>query len=300
MGLQGMIDDMLARCGFDRRRARADRHRGARSRRRSARLRRVITALESGAADASLRTAIREAAARSAARRCSASPAPAARARARSPTSWCCASGSTRATACASRSCPWTRRGSRTGGALLGDRIRMNAIHGPGIFMRSLATREAGSEISAALRDVDRGVQGGRLRPRHRRDGGHRPGRRGDGAARRRVAVRDDARVRRREPAREDRHARLRRFRRDQQVRPPRGRGRAARRAQAGAAKPPGVRAGARRTCRCTGRSPRASTTTASPRCTTRCRARSAAKGLKVAARQAAAARLPRPPAASI
>src|SRR6202171_4623391 len=42
-----------------------------------------------------------------------------------------------------------TRR--KTGGALLGDRIRMNAIHGPNIFMRSLATREAGSEISAAL-----------------------------------------------------------------------------------------------------------------------------------------------------
>jgi len=45
-----------------------------------------------------------------------------------------------------------TRR--KTGGALLGDRIRMNAIHGPGIFMRSLATREAGSEISAALGDA--------------------------------------------------------------------------------------------------------------------------------------------------
>src|SRR4051812_42286763 len=45
-----------------------------------------------------------------------------------------------------------TRR--KTGGALLGDRIRMNAIHAPGIFMRSLATREAGSEISAALGDA--------------------------------------------------------------------------------------------------------------------------------------------------
>ncbi|MFN3883929.1 MAG: fused isobutyryl-CoA mutase/GTPase IcmF [Rhodocyclaceae bacterium] len=39
----------------------------------------------------------------------------------------------------------------RTGGALLGDRIRMNAIEHPNIFMRSMATREAGSEISAAL-----------------------------------------------------------------------------------------------------------------------------------------------------
>src|SRR5256712_543136 len=45
-----------------------------------------------------------------------------------------------------------TRR--KTGGALLGDRIRMNAIHQPGIFMRSVATREAGSSPSAALRDA--------------------------------------------------------------------------------------------------------------------------------------------------
>jgi isobutyryl-CoA mutase len=42
-----------------------------------------------------------------------------------------------------------TRR--KTGGALLGDRIRMNAIRGPSIFMRSLATRDAGSELSAAI-----------------------------------------------------------------------------------------------------------------------------------------------------
>src|SRR5262245_6110593 len=39
----------------------------------------------------------------------------------------------------------------KTGGALLGDRIRMNAIHAPGVFMRSLATRDTGKEISAAL-----------------------------------------------------------------------------------------------------------------------------------------------------
>ncbi|HYN12479.1 MAG TPA: cobalamin-dependent protein, partial [Burkholderiales bacterium] len=45
-----------------------------------------------------------------------------------------------------------TRR--KTGGALLGDRIRMNAIHGPGIFMRSLATRDTRSEVSAALGDA--------------------------------------------------------------------------------------------------------------------------------------------------
>jgi methylmalonyl-CoA mutase len=46
----------------------------------------------------------------------------------------------------------------KSGGALLGDRIRMNAInpwqHGARVFMRSLATRDTGSEISAALPDV--------------------------------------------------------------------------------------------------------------------------------------------------
>jgi methylmalonyl-CoA mutase len=47
----------------------------------------------------------------------------------------------------------------RTGGALLGDRIRMNAIEPwtegkHSVYMRSLATRDTGSELSAALPDV--------------------------------------------------------------------------------------------------------------------------------------------------
>ncbi|MCW7537270.1 methylmalonyl-CoA mutase family protein [Aquabacterium sp. A7-Y] len=46
----------------------------------------------------------------------------------------------------------------KSGGALLGDRIRMNAIQpwrrGPRVYMRSLATRDFGSEISQALPDV--------------------------------------------------------------------------------------------------------------------------------------------------
>jgi len=42
-----------------------------------------------------------------------------------------------------------TRR--KSGGALLGDRIRMNAIEHPKIYMRSLGTRGSGSEISEAL-----------------------------------------------------------------------------------------------------------------------------------------------------
>ncbi|MEX8507901.1 MAG: fused isobutyryl-CoA mutase/GTPase IcmF [Leptothrix ochracea] len=46
----------------------------------------------------------------------------------------------------------------KSGGALLGDRIRMNAIspwrQGPRVYMRSLATRDTGSEVSAALPEV--------------------------------------------------------------------------------------------------------------------------------------------------
>ena len=46
----------------------------------------------------------------------------------------------------------------KSGGALLGDRIRMNAIGAIGgsapVYMRSLATRDAGSEVSKALPDV--------------------------------------------------------------------------------------------------------------------------------------------------
>ena len=46
----------------------------------------------------------------------------------------------------------------KSGGALLGDRIRMNAItpwqQGPRVYMRSLATRDTSSEVSAALPDA--------------------------------------------------------------------------------------------------------------------------------------------------
>ena len=43
-----------------------------------------------------------------------------------------------------------TRR--RTGGALLGDRIRMNSIRHANVFMRSMATRTSGAEVSAATK----------------------------------------------------------------------------------------------------------------------------------------------------
>ena len=42
----------------------------------------------------------------------------------------------------------------KTGGALLGDRIRMNAISHPNIFMRSIATRHAKIEIPQQLSDI--------------------------------------------------------------------------------------------------------------------------------------------------
>ena len=42
----------------------------------------------------------------------------------------------------------------KTGGALLGDRIRMNAISSPRAYMRSLATRESDKALSAYVQDA--------------------------------------------------------------------------------------------------------------------------------------------------
>lgn len=42
----------------------------------------------------------------------------------------------------------------KTGGALLGDRIRMNSIFNPNVYMRSLATRSSKSELSLAIKDA--------------------------------------------------------------------------------------------------------------------------------------------------
>lgn len=42
----------------------------------------------------------------------------------------------------------------KTGGALLGDRIRMNSIFNERIYMRSLATRDSRTELSHAIKDV--------------------------------------------------------------------------------------------------------------------------------------------------
>src|SRR5258705_4583510 len=42
----------------------------------------------------------------------------------------------------------------KTGGALLGDRIRMNAIAGPRCYMRSLATRDSDKALSAHVQEA--------------------------------------------------------------------------------------------------------------------------------------------------
>jgi len=42
----------------------------------------------------------------------------------------------------------------KTGGALLGDRIRMNSINNPGVYMRSLATRQANLSMSRYVKDA--------------------------------------------------------------------------------------------------------------------------------------------------
>ncbi|NJN39918.1 MAG: hypothetical protein HC807_02285, partial [Gammaproteobacteria bacterium] len=64
----------------------------------------------------------------------------------------------------------------KTGGALLGDRIRMNAIDTPNVFMRSMATREGNRrDLEVAARGHCR-LQDRRLRSHHRRDFRNRPG----------------------------------------------------------------------------------------------------------------------------
>ena len=42
----------------------------------------------------------------------------------------------------------------KTGGALLGDRIRMNSIKSDNVYMRSLATRQANLALSAHVNDA--------------------------------------------------------------------------------------------------------------------------------------------------
>jgi isobutyryl-CoA mutase len=152
MGLQGMINDMLAQCDFDPSRYAPQDAAALVSGDRRA-LAQVITALELGTADAKLKAEIRAAAAQR-----------------KVPALGITGTGGAGKSSLTDElvrrfrldqderlriaviAVDPSRR--KTGGALLGDRIRMNAIHGPNVFMRSLATRASGAEISASLPDV--------------------------------------------------------------------------------------------------------------------------------------------------
>jgi methylmalonyl-CoA mutase len=145
LGLKGMIDDMLARCDFDplaiepARLERIDETAG---------LARLVTAAEAGRLDAATRAAIR------------------AKAQAtRVPVLGVTGTGGAGKSSLTDEVLrrfhldrPDLRMAviaidpskKKTGGALLGDRIRMNALAGP-VYMRSLATRGTGSEVPPAV-----------------------------------------------------------------------------------------------------------------------------------------------------
>jgi methylmalonyl-CoA mutase len=160
MGLQGMINDMLARCDEDpsqhaprglKALKKGDRREEVTKAHRA--LARLITALENGTADPQLRDRmLKEADALSV------------------PTLGVTGTGGSGKSSLADElvrrfrldqedrldiailAVDPSRR--KSGGALLGDRIRMNAIEGGCVFMRSLATRGAESEISKSLPDA--------------------------------------------------------------------------------------------------------------------------------------------------
>ncbi|MDH4191618.1 MAG: methylmalonyl-CoA mutase family protein, partial [Betaproteobacteria bacterium] len=153
MGLQGMVNDMLARADFDTARYAPREAAAALQALRAGDLRalaQLITALESGEATPALRQALHAAA--------EVHPVPVL-----GVTGTGGAGKSSLTDELVRRlrldqddrlriailSVDPTRR--KSGGALLGDRIRMNAIHAPDIFMRSLATRASGAEIARCL-----------------------------------------------------------------------------------------------------------------------------------------------------
>ena len=153
LGLRGMIDDMIARCSENGREVGAvDPEALARGDRRT--LARTITAIENGVSDASLLAAIRDRAA-------SLATPPVV------GITGTGGSGKSSLTDEIVRRLRLDRRDAlriavlavdpsrrKTGGALLGDRIRMNAIDHPNVYMRSLATRVSGSEVPAAFADI--------------------------------------------------------------------------------------------------------------------------------------------------
>jgi len=153
LGLQGMIDDMLAACDFDPAATRApDLEQVARGDRRA--LAALITALDNGTLDVSVRRQLAER----------------ARAVAGVPVLGITGTGGSGKSSLTDELVRRLRLDQddrlkialiavdpsrrKSGGALLGDRIRMNAIDSPHIYMRSLATRAAGSEIAASVPDT--------------------------------------------------------------------------------------------------------------------------------------------------
>ena len=153
LGLRGMIDDMIAHCGPGMHRTAPDSLDALAAGCHGA-LARIISAIEDGTLDPSLLSEIRKCAAT-----------------ATSPPvvgiTGTGGSGKSSLTDELVRRLRLDRRDAlriavlavdpsrrKTGGALLGDRIRMNAIGHPNIYMRSLATRISGSEIPVAFADI--------------------------------------------------------------------------------------------------------------------------------------------------
>ncbi|QID19158.1 methylmalonyl-CoA mutase [Nitrogeniibacter mangrovi] len=159
MGLQGMINDLVEQSDYDvtalapKAKEVVKRLQAGDRRARLRDLARIITALENGAYDAATRKAIIDAAAK-----------------VQVPTLGITGTGGAGKSSLTDElvrrfrldqedrlklaivSIDPSRK--RTGGALLGDRIRMNAIEHEHIYMRSLATRDTGAEVSAALPEV--------------------------------------------------------------------------------------------------------------------------------------------------
>ena len=169
LGLRGMIDDMIARCDTGARRAVPpdSLDRLAAGDRRA--LARVITAIEDGFIEPAMLAAIREGAAapRATMPRASATCAASSASPPVIGITGTGGSGKSSLTDELVRRLRLDRRDSlriaviavdpsrrKTGGALLGDRIRMNAIDHPNVYMRSLATRTSGREVPAAFADV--------------------------------------------------------------------------------------------------------------------------------------------------
>ena len=153
----------------------------------------------------------------------------------------------------------------RTGGALLGDRIRFNTGQER---PRSTCARSppagTGARSPEEVGEVLELLKGAGFDLILLETAGIGQGDSAIVDLARPLPLRHDRRVRRAVPAREDRDARLRRLRGDQQVHPPRLRGRPARRAQAAPAQPRAVRRPASRSCRSSAPAPPTSTTPAS------------------------------------